>query len=119
MATLTGHLCFCPPSFTGSDCSIPTNPCSSQPCFRNGTCLAVGTQSYICVCPTGYLGARCEICNCPCNIYPCMSIIVRINNFYSSLIFSAGINGGVCRSTATGGVVCVCPAGYTGLRWYF
>jgi hypothetical protein len=29
-----------------------------------------------------------------------------------------GLNGGVCRATATGGVVCTCPAGYTGVRWY-
>jgi hypothetical protein len=29
-----------------------------------------------------------------------------------------GLNGGVCRSTTIGGVVCTCPAGYTGVRWY-
>ena len=28
-----------------------------------------------------------------------------------------GVNGGVCRSTAAGGVVCTCPTGFTGVRW--
>ncbi|CAF4535527.1 unnamed protein product [Rotaria sp. Silwood1] len=97
VASLTGYICICPNGFTGTNCSIAINPCSSQPCFRNGTCLVIGSQSYTCICPTGYLGTRCEICNCPCQIYPC-------------------VNGGVCRSTASGGVVCICPPGYTGLR---
>ncbi|CAF4549618.1 unnamed protein product [Rotaria sp. Silwood1] len=97
VASLTGYICICPNGFTGTNCSIAINPCSSQPCFRNGTCLVIGSQLYTCICPTGYLGTRCEICNCPCQIYPC-------------------VNGGVCRSTASGGVVCICPPGYTGLR---
>ncbi|CAF3707629.1 unnamed protein product [Rotaria sordida] len=97
VTSLTGYMCICPNGFTGTNCSIATNPCSSQPCFRNGTCLAMGTQSYTCTCPTGYFGTRCEICDCPCHIYPCL-------------------NGGVCRSTASGGVVCTCPSGYTGVR---
>ena len=29
-----------------------------------------------------------------------------------------GLNGGVCQSTSSGGVICVCPTGYTGVRWY-
>ncbi|CAF0850468.1 unnamed protein product [Adineta steineri] len=97
ISSLSGYMCLCSVGFTGTNCSMTTNPCNSQPCFRNGTCLAIGTQSYTCICPTGYLGTRCEICNCPCTIYPCL-------------------NGGVCRSTPTGGVVCTCPAGFTGVR---
>ncbi len=76
VASLTGYLCLCPNGFTGSNCGIPTNPCSSRPCFHNGTCLVIGTQSYMCMCPSNYSGSRCEICNCPCNIYPCMSFII-------------------------------------------
>ncbi len=32
--------------------------------------------------------------------------------------FVLGLNGGVCQSTINGGVICTCPAGYTGVRWY-
>ncbi|CAM4752695.1 unnamed protein product [Rotaria magnacalcarata] len=97
VASLTGYICICPNGFTGTNCSISTNPCSSQPCFRNGTCITLNTQSYTCICPTGYFGARCEICDCLCNIYPCL-------------------NGGVCQQTTLGGVACTCQPGYTGVR---
>ena len=36
----------------------------------------------------------------------------------TSIFTLSGVNGGVCRSTTTGGVVCTCPPGFTGLRWY-
>lgn len=41
-------------------------------------------------------------------------IIIYLNLTFLFL----GLNGGVCRSTAIGGVNCTCPAGYTGIRWY-
>ena len=108
--------------FTGLNCTMTINPCNSQPCFRNGTCLVTGAQSYMCLCPTGYQGTRCEICDCPCSIYPCkarnQSHVYFESNARLLIVLISGVNGGVCRSTATGGVICVCPAGFTGIRWY-
>ncbi|XP_078371407.1 uncharacterized protein LOC144655059 [Oculina patagonica] len=38
------------------------NPCSSNPCFHNATCLNGFTyKKYRCVCQTGYRGENCEI----------------------------------------------------------
>jgi hypothetical protein len=71
-------MCVCPTGFTGTNCSIRTNPCNPQPCFHNGTCIANGTQSYTCICPTDYFGTRCEICNCACTIYPCRFLLVVV-----------------------------------------
>ncbi|XP_078351671.1 uncharacterized protein LOC144636356 isoform X2 [Oculina patagonica] len=37
------------------------NPCSSNPCFHNATCLNGFTEKkYICICATGYTGENCE-----------------------------------------------------------
>jgi hypothetical protein len=47
-----------------------------------------------------------------------VSLVIMINSLFELSFFRLGLNGGVCRSTATGGVVCACPDGYTRVQWY-
>uniref|UniRef100_A0A671E139 Inactive serine protease PAMR1 n=1 Tax=Rhinolophus ferrumequinum TaxID=59479 RepID=A0A671E139_RHIFE len=46
----------CRAGWYGGDCM----PCSSSPCFHDGTCLLDQTGSYKCACLAGYTGQRCE-----------------------------------------------------------
>ncbi|XP_020623472.1 EGF-like repeat and discoidin I-like domain-containing protein 3 [Orbicella faveolata] len=49
------------------------SPCSSNPCFNNGTCVLKGLtdKKYVCMCQTGYRGERCEIGKSNNNSVPC------------------------------------------------
>uniref|UniRef100_A0A8C6CB94 Inactive serine protease PAMR1 n=1 Tax=Monodon monoceros TaxID=40151 RepID=A0A8C6CB94_MONMO len=46
----------CHAGWYGGDCM----PCSSSPCFHDGTCLLDNTGSYKCACLAGYTGQHCE-----------------------------------------------------------
>ncbi|XP_069325922.1 inactive serine protease PAMR1 isoform X3 [Eulemur rufifrons] len=46
----------CRAGWYGGDCM----PCSSSPCFHDGTCLLDKTGSYRCACLAGYTGQHCE-----------------------------------------------------------
>uniref|UniRef100_A0A2K5MW11 Inactive serine protease PAMR1 n=1 Tax=Cercocebus atys TaxID=9531 RepID=A0A2K5MW11_CERAT len=46
----------CRAGWYGGDCM----PCSSSPCFHDGTCILDKTGSYKCACLAGYTGQRCE-----------------------------------------------------------
>ncbi|XP_051040025.1 inactive serine protease PAMR1 isoform X4 [Phodopus roborovskii] len=46
----------CRAGWYGGDCM----PCSSSPCFHDGTCLLDSTGSYKCACLAGYTGKHCE-----------------------------------------------------------
>nr|XP_027792460.1 inactive serine protease PAMR1 isoform X2 [Marmota flaviventris] len=46
----------CRAGWYGGDCM----PCSSSPCFHDGTCLPDKAGSYKCACLAGYTGQRCE-----------------------------------------------------------
>uniref|UniRef100_A0A8C9M851 Inactive serine protease PAMR1 n=1 Tax=Panthera tigris altaica TaxID=74533 RepID=A0A8C9M851_PANTA len=46
----------CRAGWYGGDCM----PCSSSPCFHDGTCLLDKTGSYKCACLAGYTGQHCE-----------------------------------------------------------
>jgi hypothetical protein len=74
------------------------DPCASQPCLNQGTCMR-DNGGYRCICPPGYSGARCEIRDA-CQSNPCM-------------------NGGTCQSingNGNGGYQCMCPPGFSGQR---
>lgn len=48
----------------GRYCEEPTlaNPCYSNPCRFNSTCLLdqAGTKAYVCACAPGYMGLNCD-----------------------------------------------------------
>ncbi len=44
--------CVCLPGYTGPECQLQINPCSSSPC-QEGICLSNGAVSWTCVCPPG------------------------------------------------------------------
>ncbi|PNJ68642.1 PAMR1 isoform 2 [Pongo abelii] len=46
----------CRAGWYGGDCM----PCSSSPCFHDGTCILDKAGSYKCACLAGYTGQRCE-----------------------------------------------------------
>uniref|UniRef100_A0A8D0RSM0 Inactive serine protease PAMR1 n=1 Tax=Sus scrofa TaxID=9823 RepID=A0A8D0RSM0_PIG len=46
----------CRAGWYGGDCM----PCSSSPCFHDGTCLLDSTGSYRCACLAGFTGQHCE-----------------------------------------------------------
>ncbi len=72
------------------------DPCASQPCMNQGTCMR-DNGGYRCVCPPGYSGSRCEIRDA-CQSNPCT-------------------NGGTCQSINSNvGYQCICPPGFSGQR---
>ena len=59
--TANGYSCQCNALFQGSDCSIPVDPCSSNPCVASNSisCQITAnssTYSYSCTCRTGFTG---------------------------------------------------------------
>lgn len=51
--------CICATGYTGQYCQSPLNPCSSNPCQLNGTCLLTSNSSYQCICANGVVGSSC------------------------------------------------------------
>jgi Notch 1 len=119
--TINGYICQCTPFFQGSDCSIPIDPCSSNPCIASNaiSCqiIANGTRfGYTCTCRTGFsgkdhrehcarittlsfvieLGNRCEMVLNPCESGPC--------------------SFGTCIATTPTIWTCVCEPGWTGIQ---
>ena len=37
------------------------DPCSSDPCVNNGTCVDNGDNTFKCMCPPGVTGDRCQV----------------------------------------------------------
>ncbi|CAF5059537.1 unnamed protein product [Rotaria sp. Silwood1] len=55
--------CICPLNYFGPRCILKNDPCYSDPCFNNGTCLvrehSNEEASYICNCSTRFYGEQC------------------------------------------------------------
>ena len=117
--TASGFVCQCNAFFQGSDCSIPIDPCSSNPCVASNTisCQIVANVTsfgYSCTCRSGFtgkakdyqwekmirdnfrLGARCEISFSPCDSSPC--------------------SFGRCVAATPNAWTCVCEPGWTGIQ---
>ena len=43
---------------------VPIDPCLSNPCKNNGTCLKAFANSFACLCLPNFLGKRHMICLC-------------------------------------------------------
>ncbi|KAI8739247.1 fibropellin-1 [Biomphalaria glabrata] len=85
----SGYTCVCEQGFTGTDCSIDIDECSSSPCLNGGACTNL-PGNYSCTCYNGYSGPRCEIP--PCSTSTCIQ--------------------GYCSSATQ----CTCYSGYTGVK---
>lgn len=88
-----GYSCYCHDGYTGLDCSINHNECSSSPCLNNGTCVD-GNGVYYCSCMPGFCGSQCESEIDECRSTPCF-------------------NGGTCVDLVNG-YKCICPREYLG-----
>ncbi|XP_013405828.1 uncharacterized protein LOC106170487 [Lingula anatina] len=60
--TVLGHVeqCLCPDGYTGQYCEDTINPCDSNPCFYNGTCMPLGGLQFRCDC---YSAIVCTMVN--------------------------------------------------------
>ncbi|KAM5205780.1 LOW QUALITY PROTEIN: protein crumbs homolog 1 [Hipposideros larvatus] len=88
----------CPCSDTAinldKDCGNVTDPCFSNPCPGNATCVNIsGDRSFVYKCPPGYHGMTCETASSSCG--------------------SVTMRRGTCHEDPVH-PVCVCPAGFAG-----
>lgn len=60
------YTCRCNPGYTGQNCSIPVNPCQSNPCRNLGTCTISDTNTAVCRCTADFSGPRCETARQSC-----------------------------------------------------
>ncbi|XP_069842075.1 protein crumbs homolog 2 [Dendropsophus ebraccatus] len=65
-----GYLCRCQPGFTGENCSVNINECTSAPCQNGGFCVDL-INEFECLCAAGYTGVLCTINIDDCESNPC------------------------------------------------
>lgn len=83
--------CTCKPGWSGARCEISMHECQNR-CHNGGSC-SITPDGMQCSCPVKYKGDRCEHCeNLTCE------------------------NGGVCRETGGGSIICDCAEGFSGKR---
>ncbi|KAL5014686.1 hypothetical protein ScPMuIL_008956, partial [Solemya velum] len=51
--------CLCQEQFTGENCEVSLNPCSSDPCNKNAICVQ-NDGGFLCICPDEREGELCE-----------------------------------------------------------
>ena len=54
-----GYMCVCNPGYSGQNCGVNTNECSSNPCQNGGTCTD-RVNGFTCQCSSGYTGDTCD-----------------------------------------------------------
>ena len=104
-----GFRCVCDPNYTGSTCSQNINPCSSNPCKEDYTCINSPNGEFMCICIQGvtcpvsfrnYLLSKSpdnqtKLTNSPCLINTCQ-------------------NDGMCEIIDNENFACICKFGYIG-----
>ena len=58
--------------YTGRNCEVDINECSSNPCLNHGTCSDL-IGNYSCNCVLGYTGRNCEVDINECSSNPCLN----------------------------------------------
>lgn len=88
--------------YSGSTCEDQIqsdSACASQPCKRPQLCVPVNSTSYLCQCPPHYTGRFCDQRILACDSKPC-------------------VNGGFClENSKNNSFNCVCPLGFTGIKF--
>ncbi|XP_072285600.1 protein crumbs homolog 1-like isoform X2 [Pyxicephalus adspersus] len=96
-ANAAGYVCRCQPGFTGKNCSINIDECTSSPCQNGGMCIDL-INGYECQCALGYTGVLCAVNIDECENNPCQ-------------------NGATCLD-GVADYVCTCPPpGLDGVTW--
>ena len=62
MLQVTGasFVCVCNFGWTGERCNQALNPCDSQPCQNNGTCVSHPNATFTCTCTSSFTGTLCQ-----------------------------------------------------------
>ncbi|XP_041458355.1 cubilin-like [Lytechinus variegatus] len=66
--TGSGYICICDPGWTGTNCDVNINDCSTNPCQNGGTCTD-DVNGFVCQCPTGWTGDTCTDTSVACGAY--------------------------------------------------
>ena len=59
-ASGTTYVCICNAGWTGVQCNQAVNPCASQPCQNNGTCVSHLNGTFTCTCTSSFTGTLCQ-----------------------------------------------------------
>jgi hypothetical protein len=98
------NYCNCSSAWTGGSCDNWVDPCTTNPCQHNGTCVSVyGSSQNLCKCANNYVGPTCQT-----YIDACAGVNgERCDN-----------NGGFCQLVPNTNYTsqCICPAPYFGAR---
>ncbi|PVD38422.1 hypothetical protein C0Q70_01037 [Pomacea canaliculata] len=96
--------CVCPSggNYTGPQCAVPQDLCSSSPCKNGATCQNFPAVRYTCQCQPGYTGSTCEtlIDQCALNSHGCLyggQCTNGINNYTCSC--QQSYQGSHCQQT--------------------
>eukprot|EP01052_Picozoa_sp_SAG31_P030768 SAG31_NODE_3186_length_4575_cov_2.905496_2_plen_412_part_00 len=91
--------CRCALGFTGTNCDMEIDECSSHPCSTMGTTICIDEiGSFRCSCSPGWLGALCEVSHNPCQDPPDPAHRCDVN--------------AVCQHAGPGQYSCGCAAGW-------
>ncbi|XP_077325020.1 protein crumbs homolog 1-like isoform X1 [Lithobates pipiens] len=71
-ADAAGYVCRCQPGFTGENCSVNVDECTSSPCQNGGRCIDL-INGYKCQCDPGYAGVLCAVNVDECENNPCQN----------------------------------------------